>query len=451
MGLNIIEEKNLTLNLIEDLREEISKYKKFMSFLFPDSFKVTHKELSEIWGWKDKTFVYRRLRRGKFADLNKLKSNLKKKYSDLSNPSIQIIKNYEDHKLEPTEFIKELCNELSRLPRDFILNDQQLSRILTNNWEGRSKYLSNLLARIKKKNVADYNPNFRFSIEKLTEFKVNIRNLFENKGERCIGLINRYCNQNKDLKLYSQQKYTIKNPHFFKEINSKERFYWFGFLEADKRSEGPPEYRIGIKLSIKDNEIVRRFAKAVGLDKTRIKNIKESRIYKGQLKSFNYVSVRFGCKEMYQDLFLKHKLPSPNLNPNLRRVPKVVKEEILKAKIDATRLSIHWFNTESGKSALTWLLGYFDGDGQYVKKGWFVAKLFSASRNILEEIKDSFESPNKVRLGRRVALSEEQKSRGTIGECWYLSLGPELYKAMLEAYSNSLQRKRHPAYQKNRK
>ncbi len=51
-----------------------------MSFLFADSFKVTHKELSEIWGWRDKTFVYRGLRKGKFADLSKLKCNLKKKF-----------------------------------------------------------------------------------------------------------------------------------------------------------------------------------------------------------------------------------------------------------------------------------------------------------------------------------------------------------------------------------
>jgi hypothetical protein len=340
---------------------------------------------------------------------------------------------------------------LSRLPRYFLLDDQQLSRILTNNWEGRSKYISNLLAIIKNKKIVNYNPRYKFSIEKLTEFKENISNLFGDNGERCIGLINRYCVQNQDLKLYSQQKYVIKNPHFFSEINNKEKFYWFGFLQADKRSEGPPEYRIGIKLSIKDKEIVKRFAKAVGLEKDRIKNIKESRIYKGQLKSFNYISVRFGCKVMYQDLFLRYNLPLPNSDPKIRGIPEVVKNEILKAKSNARALGIHWFNTESGKNALAWLLGYFDGDGQYFRKGRYVAKIFSASRSILKEIENYFESPNKVRLGKRVILSKEQKARGTIGECWYLTLGPELYKGMLEAYTNSLQRKRHPAYQKNRK
>lgn len=446
MNFNTISEvTNSTLKLIEDLREEISRHEK-IRLLFPDSFKVNHTELSKVWGWKDKTFVYRGLRRGKFAELNRLKNNLKKKFGNLAKPSIQVIKDYEDNILKSIEFIEKLCNELSELPKDFILNDQQLSRILINEWEGRSKYISNLLARIKNNNNTFYNPKFKFSIEKLIEFKENIRNILGNDAEKCIEIIDRYCNENKDLKLYSQQKFEIKNPNFFKEINTKEKFYWFGFLQADKRSEGPPNYRIGIKLSMKDYRLTRRFAKAVGFDINRIKNIKEIKKYKGRLKSFNYISVRFGCKLMYQDLFLKHKLTSSNSDPNIRRVPKVVKKEIFKAKLKAKQLSIHWFNTKSGKNALTWLLGYFDGDGQYVKSGWCVAKIFSSSRNILEEIKNSFESPNKVRLGRRLTLSKEQKSRGTIGECWYLTLGPELYKAMLEAYPDSLLRKRHPDY-----
>lgn len=436
---------NSTLKLIEDLREEISRYEK-IRLLFPDSYKVNHKELSKIWGWKDQTFVYRGLRRGKFAELNKLKNNLNEKFGDLAKPSIQVIKEYEDHKLQSSEFIEKLCNELSMLPKGFVLNDQQLSRILINKWEGRSKYISNLLARIKNNNNIFYNPQFKFSIEKLIEFKENIRNILGNDAEKCIEIIDIYCHKNKDLKLYSQQKFEIKNPNFFKEIDTKEKFYWFEFLQVDKRSEGPPNYRIGIKLSIKDNKIARRFAKAVGFDIKRIKNIKENRKYKDRLKSFKYVSVRFGCKIMYQDLFLKHNLTLSNSDPNIIRVPKVVKKEIFKAKLKAKQLNIHWFNTESGKNALTWLLGYFDGDGQYVKSGWFVAKIFSSSRNILEEIKKSFESPNKVRLGRRITLTEEQKSRGTIGECWYLTLGPELYKAMLEAYPDSLLRKRHPDY-----
>ncbi len=124
----------------------------------------------------------------------------------------------------------------------------------------------------------------------------------------------------------------------------------------------------------------------------------------------------------------------------------MVKKEIFKVKLKVKQLNIHWFNTEFGKNALTWLLGYFDGDGQYVKSGWFVTKIFSSGRSSLAEIKNSFESPNKVRLGRRLTLSKEQKSIGTIGECWYLKLGSELYKAMLEAYPDCPLRKRHPNY-----
>ena len=119
---------NSTLKLIEDLREEISRYEK-IRLLFPDSYKVNHKELSKIWGWKDQTFVYRGLRRGKFVELNKLKNNLNEKFGDLAKPSIQVIKEYEDHKLQSSEFIEKLCNELNLLPKGFVLNDQQLSRI----------------------------------------------------------------------------------------------------------------------------------------------------------------------------------------------------------------------------------------------------------------------------------------------------------------------------------
>jgi len=61
----------------------------------------------------------------------------------------------------------------------------------------------------------------------LTEFKENLSNILGNNIEKCIKIIDRYCNENKVLKLYSQQKFEINNPNFFKEINTKEKFYWF--------------------------------------------------------------------------------------------------------------------------------------------------------------------------------------------------------------------------------
>ncbi|MBA7504718.1 hypothetical protein ES706_03372 [subsurface metagenome] len=87
--------------------------------------------------------------------------------------------------------------------------------------------------------------------------------------------------------------------------------------------------------------------------------------------------------------------------------------------------SKRWYFTKSGKLALAWLLGFYDGDGHY--GGERSASIASSSKTFLESIKRVFLSKNSVRI------YEKSKS---------LTLGPDLFEAMIWSYNKSMPRKR---------
>ena len=87
---------------------------------------------------------------------------------------------------------------------------------------------------------------------------------------------------------------------------------------------------------------------------------------------------------------------------------------------------------ESGKIALAFLLGYFDGDG-HLYKGMTV-QLYSADYSYLEKIRILYESKNIVRTRKKV--DDKKRPQKT------LYLGADLYDAMLRSFSGSMKRKR---------
>ena len=142
------------------------------------------------------------------------------------------------------------------------MNDYELGLIL----KGHKKYFERLKARINNPNDTDYNPNFKFSRERLREFEENLKILLgEEKSIKIIYYLNKFEQLNSDLKDYSGQQYTLKNPDIFTNFDILDTFYWLGFLYADAYIN-QKNYRINFELSSKDRERVETFAEFIGLD-----------------------------------------------------------------------------------------------------------------------------------------------------------------------------------------
>jgi len=138
--------------------------------------------------------------------------------------------------------------------------------------------------------------------------------------------------------------------------------------------------------------------------------------------------VQFGCKEMYKQL--RDELGMVTSGQKNKDVPSIIKNLIGEAK----RQSTFWYDTLTGKKAIAWLLGYFDGDGTVSrKKSNFYPIISASSKKFMESIKSLFQIKYKI-------------TQGVNETTWKLYLGLELYKKMMLTYKDSMQRKRHPDY-----
>ena len=141
----------------------------------------------------------------------------------------------------------------------------------------------------------------------------------------------------------------------------------------------------------------------------------------GNIKPYHYAYATFRCKPMAEQLktlgFLEFKAGKIGLLD-------IVKNAILKAK--STGKS--WGETQEGKNALSFLTGYYDGDGNY--RGGRSARISSNNIKLLNEIKEFYGSPN-----------NPYSSKKREGE-YTLTLGPDLFIATMISYSESMDRKR---------
>lgn len=96
----------------------------------------------------------------------------------------------------------------------------------------------------------------------------------------------------------------------------------------------------------------------------------------------------------------------------------------------------------SGKIALAWLLGFYDGDGTYVSGRH--AMIYSSNKKLLDEIKSLFGIENQVRTSydfTKDELIELREIKGT-KNVYALTLGPSMFDFMMESYDRSMARKR---------
>lgn len=309
--------------------------------------------------------------------------------------------------------IEDLVKEIGDLVPISQLWRGQLSYSRTSKFLGQGKhFLKHIKSRITNPNDPSYNPDYKFSIEKLQCFIESLKQKFGNKIMNCLNLIKKYKHKNVDLKDYSKQQWHYHNlslkAHFFREIKSKEKAYWFGFLCADGNLNYIPKnnidnkvrYQIRVELSEKDKDQLKRFCEAVGLDPNKIKERDREFLYKDEWKIYHMVYIQFTCKQMAEDL---EKLGFASSKNERRNVPNLEKRDLLFA----------------------WLLGYYDGDGIQGK-----TDIVSGNREFLNDIKRIF--------GIKFDIRKDHDNDNV----WSLTLGASLLNDIMRNYKYSLKRKR---------
>ncbi|MBA7660158.1 hypothetical protein ES703_68157 [subsurface metagenome] len=234
---------------------------------------------------------------------------------------------------------------------------------------------------------------------------------------------------NLDLKLHINSLYTIENPLYFHKMDTIEKFYWFGFLCADG---GLYNGRITFALHAHDYDRIIKFAKAIGFDLSRIRDIwSKPNYYKtksGEIHIYPpspIAMVQFGCKEMYKQL--RDELRMVTSGQKNKDVPSIIKNLIGEAK----RQSSFWYDTLTGKKAIAWLLGYFDGDGEEGS-----SRIYSNSYKFLYQIKKKFRLNSKISKQKYMTKDGVEKTR------YMMFLTADLFNEMLYNYDFSLRRKR---------
>jgi hypothetical protein len=190
---------------------------------------------------------------------------------------------------------------------------------------------------------------------------------------------------------------------YFHQIDSKEKAYWLGFLCADGFLSKSFKQATHIRLELKrdDEDIIDKFCRSLGLNKSK----KEYRTH-GPTKS---VEIRVACKPMVLDLM---RLGLIFRKSKIIEFPKLLNREM----------------------ELAFLLGYFDGDGKQNSP-----EVISGSKRFLEQVKDRFGLPYKLRIEHNDGEICGRKIRGTEYRLW---LGVDLFVEMQQNYPGSMMRKR---------
>lgn len=194
--------------------------------------------------------------------------------------------------------------------------------------------------------------------------------------------------------------------------------------------------RIKFELSAKDKDRIVEFIKSIGLDINRIEEYEKIYRYNGELKRSALARISFSSAEMAQDLL---DLGFRKMKNNAQGIPEFVKSLISRAKSQVKGSKLHWATTTNGKIACAWLLGFYDGDGTYM--GGRQARIYNSNKKILDEIKKFYGCENNVNIQtpRDEIIESEIQTKKPL---YYLTLGPEVFEAMIFSYDQSMLRKR---------
>lgn len=428
--------KYTTLGLIDALLTETQKFSNQLAIIFPKRLnRYSDIMLSRIWRGQTQKNAYiegvrSKIKGGEFifpdSSLSLLANNLKKILGDGACGSLQLIRSYENNEIDGLQLIDGLTIILSKVSGQIPVTDEELSLMLV----GSEVFIRNIRSRITAANSPHYNPDYKFSIEKLDIFKRNFQIILGKNAKSCLKRIDSYIRLNPDLKLYSKQQYTVTKPDYFKIMENPDQFYWLGLLWADGSLESMI-HTVKLDLSTKDKYIVEKFAEALGLEVERVKDyIHYYCDDNGNLKYSKMSRLKFSCRPIADQL---RGLGLLDFKSGRRGLPQVVLLALIDAKHETSKTSNvnAWYYTESGRNALSFLMGFYDGDGHY--RGSLSAGIYNTNKMLLDEIKVLYRIENRVRLSS--LQSEYPNSYG-------LALGPKIFNAMLEVYKDSMSRKR---------
>ena len=282
--------------------------------------------------------------------------------------------------------------------------------------------------------------------EDIKTFKLNLDQFFGEEAVNSIKFIKDFESKNQ-LRKYKNQQWHLHKPDFkadfFTGISNKKisenniiPSYWYGFMGSDasvnsglfQQSEGSLRdhryrYDISIELQLRDKGLLMDFSTAIGLPFTQIKE----RTVEKWGKEYDSAYISFGCRDMIDDLNALEFSSSKDLR---KEIPEYVANSLKLAFASLNRKYVgpqHLATTVSGKIALVWLRGAYDGDGHSDR-----TELGSASKQYLESIKTAF----------RIKYPVRPQSKGK--NFWVLTLGARLFNAMSSVsieYGLGLERK----------
>jgi hypothetical protein len=435
-----------TFDFINDLLRELQNHPELLAKMFPTRVKkYTNLDLSMIWSHqKDyiNSYLYK-IRSGKLPNfrfkskgLTVLKNEVINKLGVKAIGILSIIDLYESSDITTLEFIGKLKRELGRVSGDIEVTLKELSKIF-----GKSpNFITTLKRSLEDCDINWFKTEYNFSKEILNELRDNLK-IDTYSFREALHLSVEFERLNPKIPDYSHQQYTIANVEAFHNIFTIETSYWFGFLCADGYVGGIESrhpHRISFELARKDKASVYQFADFIGFDREKIRE--RTRLFKdrrGYIKSFKFVAVEFQAKPMSEKL---KELGIFGSKSERKSLPPFVKQAIELAKNKPKNKNFHWSETHYGKVAFAWLLGYYDGDGNLKK---YSQRVLSSVKNLLEEIKEFFESPNRIITIKEAGEIDFVMNKEIISSGFYsLTLGPEVFRKMLSSYSNSMNRKR---------
>jgi hypothetical protein len=273
-----------------------------------------------------------------------------------------------------------------------------------------SSFISNAMRGINHSN------SYTIAEDDLIQIRNVLSTNYIDSAKFSLSLLDKYEIMNElYIRKHRNERWYYHNPilkgRFFKNINNCEKGYWLGFAGADIHASKRGDYQIVIRLAYKDICHLYTFCEVFGLNS---KKVLEGFDYDG-----NHMCVlRFECKSMIEDLYGHGFTSSHSKN---KSVPEPIKRAVRKAKSEKDNVSDVW-QTSSGKIALAWLYGYYDGDGLKAS-----TSISCGSKDMLEDIKDIFN------IYRDIS--------GSDGD-YYLTVGAHLMNKMQSTYNKGLPRKR---------
>ncbi|MFW9895271.1 MAG: hypothetical protein ACFFD7_05650 [Candidatus Thorarchaeota archaeon] len=305
-----------------------------------------------------------------------------------------------------SQFINDLREKLIQLvPKNDLLYRKKLTDIKLSYFLGQNE---NHIYQIKK-NI-NRNPKFQLELDLLREYKKSLTSKFKDKCNEVINIIENYENKNnlKESREYIYNFHPKIRLDYFKEINTKEKAYWLGFIYADgglsyqTKNRNFIRFHFGLDIKDKDSrDMVYRLANTLGI---------EGKFVKPDSRG---ITLR---------IMITNNTLARHLNDQGVIIGKKKSKNIVLPNLGSRPLN------------LTFLLGYYDGDGT---EGSTV--ISSGSKKFLEQIKKKYAIDYDLRYKK-----SESVINGKIvkGEGWDLALGANLFNEMMRNYEFSMSRKR---------